>query len=63
MHFYALFWNRPPPIPPRSSQSTELSSPCYTAASRQPFIFHMVMYMSVPFSQCAPLSRDLSLER
>ena len=43
----------PPPTtashPPRSSQSTEVSSQCYTAASHQLSILHMV-YMSIPIS-------------
>ena len=33
-----------PPHPSRSSQSSELSSPCYSAGSREPFILHVVVH-------------------
>ena len=36
--------------PSRSSQSTELNSLCYTAASHQPSISHMVVYTCQRFS-------------
>ena len=41
----------PPPFhPPRSSQSTKLSSLCYTAASHQLCILHMVVHVSQCYS-------------
>ena len=46
--------------PSRSSQSTKLSSLCYTAASRQLSILYMVMYivratLSIHPTRCCPL--------
>ena len=49
-----------PSHPPRSSQSTELSSLCYMVAFHQPSILHTVVYVSMPLSQNAPASPSLS---
>ena len=38
------FYPRPPPHLSRSSQSTELNSLCYTAASHWPSVLHVVVY-------------------
>ena len=54
-HIPPPFWaSIPPPHPthpPRSSQSTELSSLCYIVTSHQLSILHMLVYMSVLLCQ------------
>ena len=49
------------PYPSRLSQSTRLSSLCYTTAFHQPSILHTVIYVSKLFSQLVPPSPSLAV--
>ena len=49
------------PYPSSLSQSTRLSSLCYTTAFHQPSILHTVIYVSKLFSQLVPPSPSLAV--
>ena len=55
---HTLFLLSLPPTPstPRSSQSAELSFLCYTAASHQLSVLHVVLCICRCYSQCVPIS-------
>ena len=69
LYIYSFLLNFPPAPPPshssRPSQSTKLSSLCYTAASHQPSIQYIrqCIYVTVTLSMCPPFSFPLCVQK